>query len=191
MSTVWFTSDTHFDHPKVAELRGFGPSTAMHDATIMQRWNDTVRPDDQVWHLGDVTMGVGRSDYALHLVRKLHGHIHLITGNHDPVWPGHRQAHRHQREWLGAFASIQAFARRKIAGQQVLLSHFPYRGDHTTTDRHTQFRLRDEGLWLLHGHVHDAWQVDGRQINVGVDQWGLAPVSIDTIAHIIETRTAE
>jgi calcineurin-like phosphoesterase family protein len=35
---VWFTSDTHFGHPKVAEACGFGPSTAVYDATITQRW---------------------------------------------------------------------------------------------------------------------------------------------------------
>jgi calcineurin-like phosphoesterase family protein len=140
MSMVRFTSDIQFDRPKVAEARGFGPSTAMHDATITQRWNDTVRPDDQVRHPGDATTGHG--DQALHLIRKLHGQVNPIIGSHGRVWPGHRPAHCHQREWLGVFR-------------------------------------------LLHGHVHDAWQVDGCQINV-VDRWDLTPNSPYTTIEIIE-----
>jgi calcineurin-like phosphoesterase family protein len=35
----------------------------------------------------------------------------------------------------------------------------------------------DNGLPLIHGHVHNSWKVNGRQINVGVDVWDFTPVS--------------
>lgn len=156
-----------------------------HDWTIIKRHNEIVTPDDIVWMHGDV--GLGSDDQVLTLASALNGEKHLITGNHDRCWPGHRDAHKHQRQWLEVFASVQAFARRRIGDHEVLLSHLPYDGDHTPEDRHTQFRLRDEGLWLLCGHVHGLWKVHpgGRQINVGLDVWELAPVAEDVLAKMM------
>lgn len=186
MAQVFFTADTHFGHRAMVE-KGWRPqysSVEAMDADLIERWNTTVRPGDTVWHLGDFGMGGAAS--FLPIVQKLHGTIHLVTGNHDAPWPGNRQAYRHQPVWLAAgFASVQAFARRRIEGQQVLLSHFPYEGDHVEEDRAEQYRLRDLGLPLLHGHVHSAWQVRGRQVNVGVDVWGFAPVAVERLVEVI------
>jgi calcineurin-like phosphoesterase family protein len=203
MTSVWYTADTHFTHRMVAELRGFA-SSAGHDEVIVANWNAVVGRDDTVWHLGDV--GLGKPALILPWAARLNGAIHLITGNHDAVWPGHRDSHKHQREWLEHFASVQSFARRKIGGRYVLLSHFPYDGDHTAEDRHRQFRLRDEGTWLLHGHTHGrerlgqvtlppvtfggegAWR--GRQLHVGLDAWDLRPVPQCEVERLIAERTA-
>lgn len=183
MSDMWLTADTHFGHERlvVAGWRpGFG-SVAEHDEALVTWWNETVRPGDHVWHLGDWAAGPG--GYRLDLVRRLHGRIHLVAGNHDPVWPGHQRAHRHQAEWLAAgFASVQAFARRRIARTVLMLSHFPYRGDHAAAERHWPFRLRDGGVPLVHGHVHAEWTERGRQFNAGVDVRGFRPVSIEVVA---------
>lgn len=184
MADVWLTADTHFSHRSMVE-RGWRPqypTVAEMDADLIDRWNSTVHPGDVVWHLGDFALGGARR--ALELVGVLHGTIHVIAGNHDPVWPARRDSHKHQAVWLAAgFASVQAFARRRLpGGQQVLLSHFPYEGDHRDEERHPEYRLRDTGLPLLHGHVHEAWRIRGRQINVGVDVRGWAPVHLDVLA---------
>lgn len=181
---VFLTSDTHFSHRFVAGLRGFD-NTDNHDRELVKRWNAVVKPSDQVWHLGDVTL---RSFAAVaDVLSELNGTLHLITGNHDAVWPGHREAHKVQALWLTRFASIQPFARRRIDGQEVLLSHFPYAGsgDHTDEERYRQYRLPDLGLLLLHGHVHAAWKRCGRMLNVGVDVWGLAPVLLQTAVETL------
>lgn len=195
---TWYTSDTHFRHALVSGLRGF-PGKDEHDAAITRNWNAVVRPEDTVWHLGDV--GLGRTPEILACAGRLNGTIHLVTGNHDDPWPGHRDAHRRQAIWLGAFASVQAFARRKIGGRHVLMSHFPYAGDSQDEDRFGQFRLRDEGAWLLHGHTHGTerarvgdlpfvpfggepqWR--GKMIHVGLDAWDLRPVPEHVIAKLI------
>jgi calcineurin-like phosphoesterase family protein len=183
MSVTWFTSDLHFRHNKVAELRGFThpgdgtkawPDSLAHDEEVIKRWNARVRPIDHVWVLGDVAMGSMTETFQL--VDRLHGVKHLVTGNHDAPWPGHRDSRKIQKRWLEHFESVQAFAKIRLAGEEVLLSHFPYDGDHTDNDRATQFRLRDEGKWLLHGHLHVNSRVTGpRSIHVGLDAWGLAP----------------
>ena len=198
VSSVFFTSDTHFLHGMVAGLRGF-TDPAEHDELIIERWNKTIRRDDLVWHLGDV--GLGNETRILEMAARLNGRKQLITGNHDSCWPGNRGARSRQRRWFEVFESVQAFARIRIDGRPVLLSHFPYYGDHTALDRHSQYRLKDQGAWLLHGHTHsreklgpfilpivtfDAEPVcQGRQLHVGVDAWDLHPVSeADALAQI-------
>jgi calcineurin-like phosphoesterase family protein len=183
---AWFTSDTHFLHPFVARLRGF-PDPAAHDEEIITRWNAVVRPDDLVWHLGDV--GMGPPGPVLTQVARLNGRIHLITGNHDPCWPGHRDSRKVQRRWMEAFESVQAYAKIRLGDDTVLLSHFPYEGggDHTAEERYKQYRFRDEGAWLLHGHTHLPDRLDGpHQIHVGLDAWGLRPVTDTVITGLIK-----
>jgi calcineurin-like phosphoesterase family protein len=189
VSDIWLTADTHFNHRNMIEhgWRAFDTVNDMNDA-IITGWNETVRPTDSVWHLGDWAMGSAQEH--LPILAQLHGTVHLVAGNHDAPWPGNRDAHKHQRPWLDAgFATIQAFARRKIAGRGVLLSHFPYRGDHRDIDRHHAYRLPDTGLWLLHGHVHTEWTRNRRQLNVGVDVRGFRPVHLDEIAAEINPDT--
>jgi calcineurin-like phosphoesterase family protein len=184
MSGTWYTSDPHIHHKLVAGIRGFA-SVDAHDSEIIRRWNKVVRPEDTVWVLGDI--GMGNEDAYLGLASCLNGTKHLISGNHDPVWPGHRDAHKKMDLWLAVFATIQPFGRRRINGHEVLLSHFPYQGsgDHTADERYTQYRLPDGGLWLLHGHTHQPERIRGREIHVGLDAWDLAPVNEGAIGKMI------
>jgi calcineurin-like phosphoesterase family protein len=184
MSDVWFTSDTHFSHRLVARLRGYDDVEAYNDL-LVRNWNEVVGKDDVVWHLGDV--GLGRDSVVLDQVRRLNGRVQLVTGNHDPCWPAHRRARVAQRAWMQVFESVQAFAKIKLGQREVLMSHFPYQGDHTAEDRYSQFRLRDEGLWLLHGHVHSPEKSNGypHQLHVGLDAWDLHPVDLGTVTRWI------
>jgi calcineurin-like phosphoesterase family protein len=193
---VWFTSDSHFDHLLMAQdIRGF-ESKKDHDEALVQYWNETVRPNDIVWHLGDVGMGsIARWGGYIH---QLHGEINLVLGNHDDAWAGSRDGHRKRWQWLDyGFASIQEFARRKVNGSTVLLSHFPYGGyqgysDHTGDERFAQFRLPDLGAWLLHGHTHQKTHGIGKMIHVGMDAHDLRPVSLDWVAaHIARMDLVE
>ncbi len=202
--TVHFTSDLHFGHRKAAEHRGFS-GTLDHDAAIITGWESVVLPGDQVWILGD--LAVSNPHHALNVLASLPGEKHLVLGNHDKAHPMHRDAHLRAGKYLDVFASVAQSARRRIDGTEVLLSHFPYHRDRGPV-RHTQWRLRDEGRWLLHGHTHgpervtltrhpeiisenlsDLLSLTTREIHVGVDAWDLAPVSLETIAALIKENT--
>lgn len=187
MGEVWFTADTHFGHRAMArDGKGWRPFDTVleHDEHLIAQWNKVVRPGDQVWHLGDV--GLASEQYVFACLGRLHGTKHLIAGNHDPVWPGHRESYKHQRDWLSVFDSVQAFARRRISkATYVLLSHFPYAGDHRDEERYTEYRLRDTGLPLLHGHVHGEWSVRGQQINVGVDVHDWRPIALSEVRVLV------
>jgi calcineurin-like phosphoesterase family protein len=180
---VWYTSDLHFGHQKLAEMRGFN-TFEEHDQEIVARWNAEVDPGDSVWVLGDACMNARE----LPTVGELNGFKHLVTGNHDQCWPGHARAERYQRMWLEFFQTIQNYGTRKVDGTRFLLSHFPYAGDHTEKQRHVQYRLRDEGLPLVHGHIHSAEiynRLRPRQVHVGLDAWQLRPVSQEQVVSLV------
>lgn len=186
--TVWFTSDQHFGHRLPAIHRGFETTDEMDDALI-KNWRRVVREDDQVWVLGDLC--VSNPARALGIVRSLPGTKHLIVGNHDACHPMHRSAHKWQSTYLKTFASVQTFAKRKIAGRFVLLSHFPYEEDRGEP-RYTQYRLVNQGQWLLHGHTHSSRvMTSSREIHVGVDAWDLTPVSLHQIERLMMEQMKE
>lgn len=209
--SVWFTADLHLGHDRVVRERMRGrvlprynnAAIDAHDRELARNWDECVGATDHVWVLGDVSVGGTECvAHALNWIWNRPGTKHLIPGNHDPVHPMYRDAHKWQSAFGQVFASVQPFARRRIAGRQVLLSHFPYigGGDHTDEERFGQYRLQDHGLPLLHGHTHSeertSWVglagfplASTLQIHVGVDAWQHMPVHIDVLAELIETET--
>lgn len=185
MTDVWFTSDLHFGHRYVAELRGF-PTPEDHDHHLIQAFNARVKPSDIVWILGDLSSGGSAATrHALDKLAYMNGHKRLIAGNHDPIHPMNRDAHKWANEFAREFEYVSPFARVSINGTRVMLSHFPYTADRKE-QRYGQYRLRDEGMPLIHGHLHVSSQVTSpREIHVGVDAWGLAPVRADEIEALL------
>lgn len=61
----------------------------------------------------------------------------------------------------------------------------PYFHPADTDRRFPEHKPDNNGGWLLHGHVHQRWQVKGKQINVGVDVWDYAPVSQASVEALI------
>ncbi len=185
--TTWFTSDLHFGHINIISYanRPFDDVEQM-DAALRDRWNACVADDDEVWVLGDVAMG--RISHTLPLVGGLNGRKLLVAGNHDRCWAGNgwRAAHWTHRYLEAGFAEVhQGSVHLEVGGHPVLACHFPYRGDSQDADRFVEDRPVDEGLWLLHGHVHSQWRQLDTMINVGVDVWGYRPVSAETLAELI------
>ncbi|MGN7186970.1 metallophosphoesterase [Microbacterium enclense] len=185
MSETFYTSDPHLGHPMLAGLRGFltdgEPDTAAHDAWYADMWRSQVTKRDVVYVLGDLTVGgIGQESRALDLIASLPGRKVFIAGNHDRVHPAHRESMKPgvQARWLDVFDAVHPFALRRVTveGQRrhVHLSHFPLFGDHTREDRFDEWRLKDHGGWLLHGHTHNPTQRvhDSRQLHVGIDAWG-------------------
>jgi len=189
VSGVWFTSDLHLGHRLIAGLRGFNGDTEAHDAALADAWDSTVGTTDQVWVLGDLTLS--NPNAALEWVSRRPGQKHLIVGNHDKAHPMFRDSHKWQPIYLRAFSSVQMAARRKVAGQSVLLSHFPYAADRGET-RYPEWRLPDAGTPLLHGHTH--WSeryTSGHELHVGVDAWGLHPVPLKAVEEWVLSGAAD
>jgi calcineurin-like phosphoesterase family protein len=109
---VFFTADTHFGHGGARGLyrRPFA-STAEMDAAMEARWNATVGPDDEVWHLGDVALGP-KGPALEALLARLHGRKHLVAGNNDP------EAVRR----LACWASVRDYAELELEGTGLVLN---------------------------------------------------------------------
>lgn len=182
VSRIWYTSDLHFGHQRVSDIRNY-TDTKFHDEAIMFEWDRIVKPKDVVYVLGDIA--VSNYNHAFDILKALPGRKHLISGNHDIVHPMHTKGHSRgeQMKWLGVFETVQPFLRRKFNHQTLLLSHFPYAewgdGESREGSRYDEYRLPNLGLPLLHGHTHGAEQAHGNMMHVGWDAWGtLVPQEI-------------
>ena len=185
---IFFSSDQHFYHSNVIKYceRPFSSVEEMNEA-IVERWNEVVSPEDTIYVLGDFSLA--RRPVEL-FVPRLNGTKHLIAGNHDQCHPvisktPTKLTNSHKFYIDNGFASIALEGTVKIAGQTVLMHHMPYAGDHGE-ERYQKWRLKDQGQWLLHGHVHTVFKQREKMINVGVDVWNFYPVPIDTIADLIK-----
>ena len=87
MPAVFLVSDTHFGHAGVCrftrndgvtKLRPWTDPAEMDEAMV-KAWNERVRPNDKVYHLGDVVI----NRKALPILNRLNGDKVLIRGNHD------------------------------------------------------------------------------------------------------------
>lgn len=173
MSTNFFViSDTHFTHRNILEfkdhegkpLRPFA-SVEYMDELIVNRWNAVVRPQDHVWHLGDVAM----RRQLLPIVRRLQGHKRLVMGNHD----------------IFAVEEYLKAGFEKVMGMRVLdgllLTHVPVHPQSLG-----RFKVN------VHGHLHSRvvltadGRVDPRYINVSVELTDYTPVSLETIKSRIQ-----
>jgi calcineurin-like phosphoesterase family protein len=181
-ANVWFTSDLHLGHARIIELcrRPFADLDEMNEA-IIRRWNERVASGDRVFVLGDVALG--QIAESLPLVGRLNGTKLLVPGNHDRCWSGNhriRPIDRSRYEGVG-FTILPELHRHG----DWWLCHFPTAGDSHDEDRYVNHRPTiPEGEWLVHGHVHEKWKVNGRQINVGVDVWDFRPVHEDEVRAI-------
>lgn len=187
---IWMTSDLHFGHvnilkytPQRAEYLGIPAPvgetpnkdevTEMNEA-IVRLWNRQVSPVDIVWVLGDVAMG--RVDETIEYVRRLNGQKMLVMGNHDRPHPIMHKSDEKTAYWRAryeevGFEIVDNEVVTHVDGVPAMLCHFPYEGDHSEEERYGNYRPPDAGLPLVHGHVHDLWQTNGRQYNVGIDAW--------------------
>jgi calcineurin-like phosphoesterase family protein len=87
MPAVFLVSDTHFGHAGVCrfmrndgvtKLRPWDDPEEM-DEFMIKAWNERVRPNDKVYHLGDVVI----NRKAMSTLARLNGDKVLIRGNHD------------------------------------------------------------------------------------------------------------
>lgn len=186
MSRIYFTSDLHFGHEKVAGLRGFD-STEAHDDALCENWEASIRPRDTVYVLGD--LAASSPTHALSLLRQLPGTKRLIAGNHDPIHPMHSKSDKWHDDYRLVFQSVSIMGEVSFAGGKALLSHFPYETDRHEP-RHLQWRPRNYGMPLLHGHLHVAERrTSSNELHVGVDAWGLFPVTREELEE--EYREAQ
>ena len=167
MQNIFWTSDTHFGHSTILEYcsRPFSSVEEMDEALI-ENWNKTIKPNDIVYHLGDVSWyGSNKTHY---IFKRLNGKKRLIIGNHD-----------HKKNLSPHFEYIVDYELLKVAGIQIAMMHYPI----------LSWYGQYHGVLHLHGHTHNTIDNSGTtRFDVGVDSWGMSPVSLEQIIETLPSR---
>jgi calcineurin-like phosphoesterase family protein len=174
--TIWLTADEHYGHANIIRYceRPF-TDVAHMERELIARHNAVVGPNDHVIHVGDFAMDDRR---VLPILQQLRGWHSLVVGNHDRCHPCHKHHEGARRRYLNAgFVTIVD----QLVLDGMLIHHMPYSGD--DREKYHAYRPADEGLVLLHGHVHTQWKTRRRMVNVGVDVRGYAPVALEAIVE--------
>lgn len=189
--TTWFTSDTHFGHRRILELGQGRPFETIeeHDSALASNWNSVVKPEDTVYHLGDVALGPWEA--GLGTIKGLNGYKRFVPGNHDRIFSQEKPGRRENS--LPAFAAafdeiLDEMFEIELEGVTFRVSHFPSLeilfGDRK--DRFLNLRPTDDGTPIIHGHTHQGGIVTETakgtlQISVGVDANNWTPVTAESI----------
>ena len=159
------------------------------DKYIINHINETTKPEDTLYILGDVAMN---KKYALSLPNEVHCALRLISGNHDETFPRHKKAGKFINLFLEAgWKNVALYDELVLKdGTNVLMSHLPYANEETKKydSRYLEWRPKDEGRILLCGHVHSSFKKLGRVINVGLDANNLKLLSEEEVIAIINDK---
>lgn len=173
MPAVFLVSDTHFGHAGVCrfmrsdgvtKLRPWDDPAEM-DEFMIAAWNERVRPNDKVYHLGDVVI----NRRAMSTLARLNGDKVLIRGNHDIF---------RDDEYRQYFRELRAY--HVMNG--MILSHIPIHEE----------SLGRFGV-NIHGHLHanrvmKDGAVDVRYHCVCVEQTDFAPILFEDVIRRIEAE---
>lgn len=165
-SRVFLVSDTHFGHHGVCKflredgqkLRPWNHPDEMDEAMI-DYWNETVSPNDKVYHLGDYVI----NRRSMGTASKLNGKKCLIKGNHDIF---------RLSEYAEHFYDIRAYH----VLNNMILSHVPLH----------ESQLDRFGV-NIHGHLHSNrvkntfGNIDNRYQCVCVEHTNFRPILLEEV----------
>lgn len=175
---IYVTSDLHFYHEKVIQNcnRPFLDAQEMNEKLILN-WNRVVKPEDDVFILGDVTMKGPEKAYAV--LSQLVGKKYLVKGNHD--------VYIDKEGWKlyqDIFVWVKNYYELYYQNFLFILFHFPI-------EEWNQFF---KGSIHLHGHQHNQGVYNYQQkqkgllrYDVGVDANQFTPVLLDDIIKFMFT----
>jgi calcineurin-like phosphoesterase family protein len=184
--SVWLVSDTHFGHAGVCrfmrndgvtKLRPWDDPQEM-DEFMVKAWNDRVKPNDKVYHLGDVVI----NRKALSTLSRLNGDKVLIRGNHDIF---------RDDEYRQYFRELRAY--HVMNG--MILSHIPLHessmgrfGVNIHGHLHANRVMKPRGVDAKSGQVLYSDEVDVRYHCVCVEQTDFAPILFEEVIERIEAE---
>ncbi len=181
---IWITSDTHFSHQKsfLYEPRGFSSATEMNQA-IVERWNSVVKPEDTVYHLGDIALS--DTEDAIKYIKNLKGNIIWIRGNHCTTNKIKRISETCPNIHLLGTPDTSYATVIKSGKWSFYLSHYP-----TLTGNNEPWR---KFVNLCgHSHTQDEWSDwDKMCYHVEMDAHDCFPVNLEKIKIDIRNKREE
>lgn len=165
-------------------------SIQLMDDTLIDNINAHVKPNDTLWHLGDVLFAK-KHEYVYRAYKYLSRinckNIHIVWGNHDSP-----EITDNRGRTIGTnFKSQHSLTEINVQGQKIVLCHYAM----------AVWDKSHRGAWQLYGHSHagaEPWlnrvMTGRRSMDVGVDNAALLlgeyrPFSFDEIQTIMADRT--
>jgi len=171
---LWLTSDQHFFHKNIIKYsqRPFQDEYEMNEI-LLENYNKIVKSNDIVFHLGDLSAGLGGRVEDLHkIISKMNGTKILLRGNHD---------YQKTKWYLEAgFSGVYYY----LELGDYFISHYPLENNQYAgllQKRLIELYENSKCTKIIHGHTHKR-EIDNK-INVGVDLWNYEPVNFDTIKY--------
>lgn len=176
MKNIFFTSDHHFGHNNIIKFsnRPFENVEEM-DKELIKRWNEKVKPEDEVYHLGDFALASKEETQAI--LEQLNGTIYLIEGNHE----GAAHQNRKKFKWVKPYHELKVKDPELENGvQRIILFHYAMR----------TWRGAGRGNWHLYGHSHGNLPdlKDSLSFDAGVDSHDFYPISYAEVKAIMKTK---
>ena len=187
MPAVFLVSDTHFGHAGVCKfthpddpevkLRPWDNADDMDEAMI-RNWNDRVRPNDKVYHLGDVVI----NRKALKTLARLNGDKVLIRGNHDIF---RDDEYREYFRELRAYHVMNGLILSHIPVHEASLGRF---GCSIHGHLHANRVMKARGVDARTGDILYSDEIDPRYYNVSVEQTDFAPILFEDVLKKIKEQ---
>lgn len=184
MPAVFLVSDTHFGHAGVCRFTESDGVTKIRpwtdpnemDEEMIRRWNDTVRPNDKVYHLGDVVI----NRKSLSIMHRLNGDKVLIRGNHDIFKD--EDYREHFRE-LRAYHVMNGMILSHIPLHEASLGRF---GTNIHGHLHSGRVKKARGVDAKTGAILYGDEIDTRYHCVCVEQTDFTPILFEDVLKRIE-----
>jgi calcineurin-like phosphoesterase family protein len=189
MPATFLVSDTHFGHAGVCRFTEADGVTKIRpwtdpdemDEEMIRRWNDRVRPNDKVYHLGDVVI----NRKALPTLARLNGDKVLIRGNHDIF---RDDEYREYFRELRAYHVLNGMILSHIPVHEASLGRF---GVNIHGHLHTSRVKRARGVDARTGTVLYGTENDVRYHCVCVEQTDFAPILLEDVYKRITAEGGE
>lgn len=159
MQNIYFISDLHFGHKGIIEYekRPFKDVNDMN-MQIINNWNKTVKKQDKVFVLGDVSFY--NKDKTKAIINSLKGYKVLILGNHD---------RDRSLSWWQEAGFDEVIRYPIIFEEKIILSHEP--------------QINNNIPFInIHGHIHgEQVRISDSHYNVSVECINYTPVRYDVL----------
>jgi calcineurin-like phosphoesterase family protein len=166
MQNTHITSDTYFGRKSIIKKRGFDSIEEMNN-TMIKSWNETVEPDDTVYHLGNFAWDPFHANLVL---QQLNGHIIFLKGNHDKAL--------HEAVAVKRSVELHECGILEIPNLGIVLSHYPM----------LDWRGKEKGTINFHGHDYKKYKTDIQEnrVNICSDLWQLKPAAVESVKDILK-----
>jgi len=148
------------------------------DEEMVKRWNDRVRPNDKVYHLGDVVI----NRKSLSILHRLNGDKVLIRGNHDIFRD--EEYREHFRE-LRAYHVMNGMILSHIPLHEASLGRF---GVNIHGHLHSGRVKKARGVDAKTGSILYSDEIDTRYHCVCVEQTDFTPILFEDVIKRIEAE---